>query len=415
MGWKRLLAAILTVTMIMSLAISGGVAFAEAAGKTTVTFWNGFTGGDREYLEKLVNDFNAQSTTTYIEMNIMPWDVLGQKMASSYAANQGPDLCGAGKDGLEQYAELDALYDISDYFDQFDINLLQPALVDNITMAGKPRGVPLNFGTIMLFYNKDMFAEAALSLPTTWDELADCAVKLTKVNGDTVEQYGLAIGTKQTIENWGIFIWGNGGDILDADGKAVCNSPEAVAAIDYWANLIKDKKISPPVLTGVECDQLFQNQKAAMYICGPWVTTPLENAGVNFGVVDMPAGPAAQITVANGSVIAMAKTAEAKKANIYEFYDYWLSKESQGFWSKSVGFAPVRNDMLDDPTFADSKWVVPFTQTAQFARFYLPGGAKFPQVNDALINAYEQVLLAQATAQEALDGAAQEIDSIMMG
>jgi multiple sugar transport system substrate-binding protein len=54
-------------------------------------------------------------------------------------------------------------------------------------------------------------------------------------------------------------------------------------------NLIKDKKISPPVLTGVECDQLFQNQKAAMYICGPWVTTPLEKAGVNFGVVDMPA------------------------------------------------------------------------------------------------------------------------------
>jgi ABC-type glycerol-3-phosphate transport system substrate-binding protein len=80
-----------------------------------------------------------------------------------------------------------------------------------------------------------------------------------------------------------------------------------------------------------------------------------------------------------------------------------------------VGFAPVLSDMQDDPALKDSKWVGPFTQTAKFARFYLPGGAKFPQVNEALVNAYEQVLLGQATAQDALDGAAQEIDSAMMG
>lgn len=386
---------------------------AEVQGKTTVTFWNGFTGGDREYLEKLVNDFNDQSEKTFIDMNIMPWDTLGQKLASAYPVGQGPDICGAGKDSLEQYAQLGALYDTSDYFDQFDINLLQPALVENITMAGAPRGVPLNFGTCMLFYNVDMFEKAGLQPPTNWDELAKCAEKLTIKNGDQTEQYGIAMGTRDTIQNWAIFIWGNGGDILDENGKCVVNSKEAVAAIEQWTNLVKEKQVSPAVLTGVECDQLFQNQKAAMYICGPWVTTPLTAAGVNFGVVDMPAGPKAQVTVANGSVLAMAESAADKKENIYEFYDFWVSKESQAYWSTSVGFAPIRNDMLDDEALKESQWVEPFTKTAEFARFYLPGDAKYSQVEEVLMNAYEQILLDQATAQEALDYAAQEIDSLL--
>lgn len=386
---------------------------AAAQGKTTVTFWNGFTGGDREYLEKLVNDFNEQSETTFIEMNIMPWDTLGQKLASAYPVGQGPDICGAGKDSLEQYAQLGALYDTSDYFDRFDINLLQPALVENITMAGAPRGVPLNFGTCMLFYNVDMFEAASLQPPTNWDELAECAQKLTIKNGDQIEQYGIALGTRDTIQNWAIFIWGNGGDILDENGKCVVNSPESVEAIEKWMNLVKEKQVSPAVLTGVECDQLFQNQKAAMYICGPWVTTPLTAAGVNFGVVDMPAGPEAQVTVANGSILAMAESAADKKENIYEFYDFWVSKESQAYWSTSVGFAPIRSDMLGDEALKESQWVEPFTKTAEFARFYLPGDAKYSQVEEVLMNAYEQILLNQATAQEALDHAAAEIDSLM--
>lgn len=386
---------------------------AEAGEKVTVTFWNGFTGGDREYLEKLVNDFNAQSQTTYIDMNIMPWDTLAQKLASAYPVGQGPDICGAGKDYIEQYADLGALYDTSDYFDRFDMNTLQPALIENITMAGAPRGVPLNFGTCMLFYNVDMFEKAGLEPPTNWDELADCAEKLTIKNGDQVEQYGIALGTRETIQNWAIFIWGNGGDILDENGKCVVNSPESVEALDRWMSLVREKEVSPAVLTGVECDQLFQNQKAAMYICGPWVTTPLTEAGVNFGVVDMPAGPKAQVTVANGSVLAMAQSAEDKKENIYEFYDFWVSKESQAYWSTSVGFAPIRSDMLGDEALKESTWVEPFTKTAEFARFYLPGGAKYAQVDEILMNAYEQILLGQASAQDALDSAAEEIDSIM--
>lgn len=386
---------------------------ADAGEKVTVTFWNGFTGGDREYLEKLVNDFNAQSQTTYIDMNIMPWDTLAQKLASAYPVGQGPDICGAGKDYIEQYADLGALYDTSDYFDRFDMNTLQPALIENITMAGAPRGVPLNFGTCMLFYNVDMFEKAGLEPPTNWDELADCAEKLTIKNGDQVEQYGIALGTRETIQNWAIFIWGNGGDILDENGKCVVNSPESVEALDRWMSLVREKGVSPAVLTGVECDQLFQNQKAAMYICGPWVTTPLTEAGVNFGVVDMPAGPKAQVTVANGSVLAMAQSAEDKKENIYEFYDFWVSKESQAYWSTSVGFAPIRSDMLGDEALKESTWVEPFTKTAEFARFYLPGGAKYAQVDEVLMNAYEQILLGQASAQDALDSAAEEIDSIM--
>ena len=58
-------------------------AAAEKAGngeKTVITFWNGFTGSDRETLEALVQKYNdTNDKNVQVDMNIMPWDSLYQK------------------------------------------------------------------------------------------------------------------------------------------------------------------------------------------------------------------------------------------------------------------------------------------------------------------------------------------------
>ena len=52
-------------------------------GKTVITFWNGFTGSDKDTLEALVQKYNdTNDKNIEVQMNIMPWDSLYQKLAT---------------------------------------------------------------------------------------------------------------------------------------------------------------------------------------------------------------------------------------------------------------------------------------------------------------------------------------------
>ena len=52
--------------------------------KTVITFWNGFTGSDRETLEALVKEYNETNDKNIeVQMDIMPWDSFYQKLATA--------------------------------------------------------------------------------------------------------------------------------------------------------------------------------------------------------------------------------------------------------------------------------------------------------------------------------------------
>lgn len=101
---KRLLALGLAGIMAASAALTGcsgsnGAAEtkSEAAqteesegGKTVITFWNGFTGSDKDTLEALVQKYNdTNDKNIEVQMNIMPWDSLYQKARHGTSRRRG--------------------------------------------------------------------------------------------------------------------------------------------------------------------------------------------------------------------------------------------------------------------------------------------------------------------------------------
>jgi len=241
-----------------------------------ITYWNGFTGPDGPVLEELVKKFNETNGKIVIKMDIMPWDSLRQKLASTLAVGQGPDIIAFHTENIGTYAKPGMVAELDDLYgpDGIDINVIPKALAENLQYNGRFYGAPMNFATLMLYYNKDLFKDAGLDPekpPKNWDELKDYAIKLTKVSNGTVEQYGFGVATRETIPMWPILIWGNGGDLIDiANKKAVINNEKSIEAVQIWSDLIKNYDISPPTMTGAEVDKLFESQKCAMYMCGPW-------------------------------------------------------------------------------------------------------------------------------------------------
>ena len=56
--------------------------------KKTIKFWNGFTGSDQETLTKRIEEYNAGDHSATIEMEIMPWDTLYEKLATTVSSGE---------------------------------------------------------------------------------------------------------------------------------------------------------------------------------------------------------------------------------------------------------------------------------------------------------------------------------------
>lgn len=409
----------LYVALILVIMAVSCAAFAKDE-KVTLTYWNGFTGPDRPALEALVDRFNKSNAKIEIKMDIMPWDSFYQKLASALATGQGPDLLAFATERIGTYAKPGAIVPINDFYkgkNGFDPAILPKALNANLKFNGKYYGAPMNFATLLLYYNKDLFKAAGLDPekpPKNWTELKDYAIKLTKVSGGKVEQYGFGIASRETVPMWPILIWGNGGDFINYRAKtSLINNANTVKAVQYFADLISKNRISPAILTGAEVDKLFESQKAAMYMCGPWAVNGFKKAGLNFGVAPVPAGPKKAVTLGTG--VAMCLTSSSKhKKEAYEFFKYWNTKESQVYWALNTGFPPTRTDLLDDPALKANPYVIAFSAVANQSQFYLQQLTNFGRIDsDVITPAMENILLGKMTVKESLDKAAADMNAML--
>lgn len=412
----RRLFALFIVALVGLLALSGAVTNVRAQQKTVLTFWNGFTGPDRPAVEELVKRYNETNTDNVeIQMEIIPWDSLLQKLLSTMSTGQGPDLAGFNFNYVPQYAKSGYILDLTEYMvagTDLDPANWPPALVERLKYEGKFYAAPMNFATLMMYYNKDLFQAAGLDPdkpPADWDSWIAAIRKLTDPSKG---QYGIAIGERQTIPNWPILLWGNGGDVVK-DGKSFLASEESLGALKLWGPLVRDEKVSPYGLTGAEADKLFETGKAAMSITGPWMVNGFLAANLNFDVAPIPAGPAGPVTLADTVVIVVNAKTQAKDAAI-NFVKYWNSKESQLYFSSQTGFPPARLDLVGDPELAKNPWSAKFASVAPYSRFYLGGQEKYVQIdNEVFVPMIQSITQGVMSVEDAVAAADDVLNELL--
>ncbi len=388
--------------------------------KTVITFWNGFTGSDGEVMQKMIDTYNASNTLNVtVQMERVSWDTLYQQLATSLPVGEGPDIAAFATERIGGYAESGAIVPIDDIYQskQVDSSKVPAVFNENLQYNGNYYGVPVNIASLVLYYNKDIFDKANISYPDkdwTWDDMEKAALALTTdINGE--HQYGFGMATNNTIQMWPIMIWAGGGDFIH-DGKSVFNSPENVETVTRWANLIKKNKIGPEICTGAEIDTLFSTGKLGMYFCGPWAAGSFDAAGLNYGMADVPTGPAGKATLAQGVGMYMTSSAkEEHKKAIYDFFAYWQSIDAQVEWSGSVGYPVTNTDAASDERLAGNEAVALFSNQVQYAHFYLQQLTNFNEIDvDVITPALERILLEGADVRETLDKAAVQMDELLV-
>ncbi len=145
---------------------------------------------------------------------------------------------------------------------------------------------------------------------------------------------------------------------------------------------------------------------------GPWLypTADSQYPDFNIGAALMPAGDGGHVSVVGGENIVMyANSAHPEEA--MEFLRFTQSADYQLAMSK-VGQLTVLNSLLDDPYFTDHPYYGIFLQQLQTAKARTPV-PNYNEIESVLSDAAQLALRGEMSAQEAMDAAAEEIDSLL--
>jgi raffinose/stachyose/melibiose transport system substrate-binding protein len=141
--------------------------------KTKISLWlqEDKIGAEGSFTEDIVKPFNAQSDTVEVEVTIQAnrWDAT----RTALAGGSGPDLIGTpGPTFAAQLARAGYLVSMDDFAEQGKWkDLFLPWALNLGKVDGKLYSVPMEVETLVLYYNKTVFAEHGWQPPSTMDEL----------------------------------------------------------------------------------------------------------------------------------------------------------------------------------------------------------------------------------------------------
>lgn len=403
---KKLLVA-LAASSMLALGLVGNA----LAAPVTLTYWSGFTGGDKQAYLDLIKKFNDTHPDIQVDYQLQPWDSIAQKLPTAIISGSGPDLATPDYNvaTIQQYVANGLALPLDELVPQVGEGVLPQAVIDSFSVDGKLYAAPANYATLLLYYNKDLLKAAGIAEPPkTMTELQDDAVKLSNGEG----QYGIALADNATIQMWPVLIWADGGDLIANKCSALAD-PKTIGTVEKWAGLIRDKKISPVGSTGQDADNLFAAGKAAFEINGPWAAGQYKSAGINFDVAPVPVGASGKpVTLASTvPTIVSAKTAHPKEAQA--FLAWWLSKDTQAQLSTAAAYAPSRTDMGNDPSITSNPTVAAFAAQVPNARLYLPTEKDFAKIDTGIFIPAIQSAEQNGNAADALKAASDQLNKLL--
>ncbi|WP_067500408.1 sugar ABC transporter substrate-binding protein [Actinoplanes sp. TFC3] len=292
-------------------------------------------------MQEIASAFTKQNRNIVVDVQLTPWETYWTKLKAAATGGTAPDVFWMNGPNFQLYATNDVLAPL----DTFDTSNYPKALIDLYTVDGKQYGIPKDFDTVGLWYNKALFDAADVTYPDdtwTWETFKAAAAKLTdKAKG----QYAIAANLTSAQEYQYNTIYQAGGSVISADGKTSGYAdPATVQGLKFWTDLIAAGQ-SPDLktMTDTASINLFESGKTAMYYGGSWNAGEFTtNASIKskVDVAVLPKG-VKQATVIHGLAnVISAKSAHKEQA--WKFVQYLGSRQAAEIESKA-GVIPAFN------------------------------------------------------------------------
>jgi multiple sugar transport system substrate-binding protein len=343
----------------------------------------GWTSSDAEQklFEQILDEFRTANPDIKLTYEPIPSDY-ATKLQTDIAAGSVADVFYVDSMAAPDFMVNEALLELDSYMQKDSVNAsdFYPGLIQAFQMGGKTYGLPKDWSSLAMVYDKQALTDAGVANPpTTWDELKAAGQALKDKAGEA------RIVIPPDIAREFAFHYAAGAEVISKDGSSiVINSPEAATALDFYYGMYKDGIATTPADSGAEWpgDALAKDFGDLVFE-GNWVFPFLkENApDLDFGISEMPEGPGGKATLAfTVSFSAYAETKQPEAA--WTVINYLTGPEGMGKWT-SLGLAMPARTGLADAWLQQFPEREPFLKSGEYARGWQlgPGGQAF--YNDA--------------------------------
>ncbi|MFC0673175.1 extracellular solute-binding protein [Brachybacterium hainanense] len=380
--------------------------------EVTITFWNGFTGGDGPYMKQLVAEFTEANPAITVKQSSLEWPDLYSKVVTATDAGSGPDVVAMHLDQLASFAARGTILPLDDLTESLGLTEddYTPVVWKGGVFQDHRYGIPLDMFTLAQYWSTELLGSAGLETgPATGQEF-DAAVAALQAAG-VANPYWVSPGT------WQIFVslLGQfGGSLYSEDLSTVTFGEEPGVKALTWMRDIVASGTSPADAT--ELSTAFKNGSSAIIHELLWMINDLEDTaeGLDYGLSPFPQIGDAPGVFANSHHFTLTKQADAEedRGQAARMFISWMS-ENSATWAGS-GNIPARASAREDAAFTGSRQAPLAEQTSLNSFLFLqqvPGSREIAA--DSYQRAVSRAVLGEEEPAAALAAAARTAQEML--
>ena len=290
--WLLATALVAGSALLAGCAAGGGTTGSDEEVTISYVVW---AGTQTPAMKAIAAAFEKENPNIHVDVQELPWPQYWSTLQTGAQGGTAPDAFWMLAQQIRPYAAGGQLLDISDAIESEGVDLANypQAVLDLYDQGdGKLYGLPKDFDTNGVYYNKALFDAAGVDYPSedwTWADFQETAAALT---GDGVWGVAAPLDYQGGYYN---SIFQAGGQVISDDGKtAEIDSAAAISGIKFWTDLQADGS-SPTLqqLSDTDGETMFEQGKVAMYVSGAyWALKMYQNEALrpSLGVAPLPVG-----------------------------------------------------------------------------------------------------------------------------
>lgn len=415
---------------LVALAVSAGLTVGTVAAaaaqeplpQVRVAVWSG---PEADNLRKVAEAYTAE-TGNPVEIDEIARDGYDAALKTAIVGGGADwDVVYASADWLPGFVAAGGLAPIDEYIagmpaDFLNVEDLEPG-ISNLTFDGQVYGFPSEGDTAWLFYRTDLLEEAGIAPPQTMDEMLAAAQALNS----PPDRFGMVIGSR-TDEAWWDFMhyfWAFGGQLFDPETYEVTvNDEKGVAALTFYSDLLQTHGVVSPDVTTYGFNEILTalaQDKAAMGVEWMAATQALTDCEQSPLVCDklayqlIPPAVAGEYGFGGSSWGWVVPATAGQKEAGYKFIEWLVGGPGAKLWALNGGI-PSNKVALADPEVVAAVPQFELLAEAMPYRHITPLLTTSPEIVLAMQEAAAAAVAGAKTPQEALDEAAERIESALV-
>ncbi|QGU01438.1 sn-glycerol-3-phosphate-binding periplasmic protein UgpB precursor [Corynebacterium kalinowskii] len=388
---------------------------------TELTWWSNHPGKSKDIETELIKRFNEKNPD--IKINLIDggknYEELAQKFNAALTGSDLPDIIVLSDVWWFNFAINGQIAKMNELAKKANIDTASyvPSLYADYELNGANYAFPFARSTPLFYYNKDVWAKAGLPErgPETWEEMDEWGKKIMAVVEGKTKAHGWGNATDYLAWTFEGPMWTMGGAYSDKwDLKF--NTPETVKSVEWLKSTVVGPDAYATVSQEISAD--FSAGLVASAIMSTGDLSGLKKNGkVNFGTSPLPNPKGDGGCPTGGAGLAIPSgISEERQIAAAKFIDFITNAANTAYWSRNVGYMPVRTTaqedaeqkkfMAENPNYKTAVDQLPQTRSQDYARVFIPGA------DTKIGGAFESILIGNKDPKEEMDKLQKEVQSI---